>query len=142
MLPTSGLQVLLIDAEWPQIAQESTSNPATEQAPDDLVYVIFTSGSTGRPKGVQIRHRSVVNLLTFMAQELKVGSQDVLPALASFAFDMCIPELYLPLISGGCVLICPRNLASNGEELGALLRRSRVTIVHATPTTWKPSLKT
>jgi len=137
MLPCSGLQVLLIDDDWPHIAEEGTVNPAPVQSPDDLAYVIFTSGSTGRPKGVQIRHRSVVNLLTFMAQELRLGSQDVFPALASFAFDMCIPELYLPLISGGCVLICPRNLASNGEELSALLRLSGATIVHATPTTWK-----
>ena len=58
------------------------------------------------------------------------------PALASFAFDMCIPELYLALVSGGRVVIGEKHLAANGEELAALLRKHNATIVHATPTTW------
>jgi non-ribosomal peptide synthetase component F/acyl carrier protein len=99
--------------------------------------VIFTSGSTGRPKGVQVPHRAVVNLLTFMAAELGMGAGDVFPALASFAFDMCIPELYLALVSGGRVVIGDKQLAANGEELAAVLREHGATIVHATPTTWK-----
>jgi non-ribosomal peptide synthetase component F/acyl carrier protein len=99
--------------------------------------VIFTSGSTGRPKGVQVPHRAVVNLLKFMEQELHMGPHDVFPALASFAFDMCIPELYLPLVTGGRVVVGGKNLAANGEELAALLERTGSTIVHATPTTWR-----
>jgi non-ribosomal peptide synthetase component F/acyl carrier protein len=98
--------------------------------------VIFTSGSTGRPKGVQVPHRAVVNLLTFMAHELRMGPDDVFPALASFAFDMCIPELYLALVSGGRVMIGDRHLAANGEALAEVLRSTNATIVHATPTTW------
>ena len=135
-LPLAECRLLLLDEDWPEIAEESEANLENAQTPDDLAYVIFTSGSTGRPKGVQIRQRSVVNLLTFMAKELQVGPQDVFPALASFAFDMCIPELYLALIAGGCVVIGKRHLAANGEELSELLQRSGATIVHATPTTW------
>src|SRR5205823_571315 len=78
----------------------------------------------------------VVNLLTFMAHELRMGADDVFPALASFAFDMCIPELYLALVSGGRVVIGNRYLGANGEELAAVLRATKSTIVHATPTTW------
>ena len=40
MLPTSGLQVLLIDAEWPQIAQESTSNRDRPEDPKAYRSVI------------------------------------------------------------------------------------------------------
>ncbi len=71
-----------------------------------------------------------------MAQELRMGPDDVFPALASFAFDMCIPELYLGLVTGGRVVLGGRNLAANGEELAALLCRTGATVVHATPTTW------
>ena len=135
-MPAHEAEVVCLDSDWAKIAAQSTSNPKSGATPEDLVYVIFTSGSTGRPKGVQVPHRAVVNLLTFMAQELRMGPDDVFPALASFAFDMCIPELYLALVTGGRVVIGDRHLAANGEELAALLRTTGATIVHATPTTW------
>src|SRR5581483_4186962 len=135
-LPAHAAEVICLDRDWNQIASQSSTNPQSGASPEDLVYVIFTSGSTGRPKGVQVPHRAVVNLLWFMAQELRMTAQDVFPALASFAFDMCIPELYLGLVSGGRVVIADRHLAANGEELAALLRQTGATVVHATPTTW------
>ena len=136
-MPEHQAEVVCLDSEWNEkFATQSTTNPQSAVTPDDLVYVIFTSGSTGRPKGVQVPHGAVVNLLTFMAHELRMGPDDVFPALASFAFDMCIPELYLALVSGGRVVIGNRHLAANGEELAAVLRATGATIVHATPTTW------
>jgi amino acid adenylation domain-containing protein/FkbH-like protein len=136
-LPEHNAQVLCIDSDWASIATESGANVGKTAIPEDIVYVIFTSGSTGRPKGVQIPHRAVVNLLTFMARQLSMGPEDVFPALASFAFDMCIPELYLALVSGGRVVIGGKDLAANGEDLAVLMRRTGATIVHATPTTWR-----
>jgi amino acid adenylation domain-containing protein len=135
-MPAHNAEVVCLDSNWAEIAHESNLNPQTNVQPEDLMYVIFTSGSTGRPKGVQVPHRAVVNLLTFMAHELHMGPHDVFPALASLAFDMCIPELYLSLITGGRVVLGGRHLASNGEELAALLRQTGATIIHATPTTW------
>src|SRR5215469_11200480 len=135
-LPPTDAQLVFIDSHWPEIAKESTAAPPNTATPEDLVYVIFTSGSTGRPKGVEIRHRSVVNLLTFMAAELEMGPRDVFPALASFAFDMSIPELYLALISGGQVVLADRYMAGDGAALSELLLKTGATIIHATPTTW------
>ncbi|HEX8782811.1 MAG TPA: amino acid adenylation domain-containing protein, partial [Steroidobacteraceae bacterium] len=135
-LPEQPAQVVCLDSDWEKIAQQSTSNPASGATPEDLVYVIFTSGSTGRPKGVEVPHRAVVNLLTFMGKELEMGPEDVFPALASFAFDMSIPELYLGLVTGGRVIVGERHLAANGEALAEVLRATGATIVHATPTTW------
>src|SRR5215469_15297604 len=135
-LPRTDARLLSIDSDWPEIGKESTAPPSNTAAPEDLVYVIFTSGSTGKPKGVEIRHRSVVNLLTFMAAELDMGPRDVFPALASFAFDMSIPELYLALISGGQVVLADRYLAGDGAALSELLLKTGATIIHATPTTW------
>ncbi len=135
-LPKSNAQPICLDRDWPSIETHSSENPRTAVTPGDLIYLMFTSGSTGRPKGVQVPHRAVVNLMGFMARELRMGPGDRFPALASFAFDMCIPELYLALVSGGTVLLCDRHMASNGEELAALLNTHDATIVHATPTTW------
>jgi amino acid adenylation domain-containing protein len=129
-------EVLCLDGERANLERQSPSNPVSEVSGEDLVYVIFTSGSTGKPKGVEVRHRNVVNLLHWMAKELEMGTGDVFPALASFAFDMSIPELYLGLTTGGKVAIGDQHLAANGEELAQFLKLHQATIVHATPTTW------
>jgi amino acid adenylation domain-containing protein len=136
-LSSRCLEFVCLDTDWPKIQNESPENPATSSKPDGLIYIIFTSGSTGRPKGVQVPHRAVVNLLTFMAEKLSLGTGDVFPALASFAFDMCIPELYLALIRGGQVAIGEPGINGNGEELARWLVKVRATIVHATPTMWR-----
>ena len=98
--------------------------------------MIYTSGSTGRPKGVQVPHRAVVNLLCFMAQELHMGPGDVFPALASFAFDMCIPELYLALVTGGRTCSGTPGDGVEWRRIGGVAAETGATIVHATPTTW------
>jgi amino acid adenylation domain-containing protein len=136
ILPQHGAETICLDRDAARLAGQPSANPESAVTPEDLVYIIFTSGSTGRPKGVQIPHRAVVNLLTAMARELQMGPGDVFPALASFAFDMCIPELYLALSTGGTVAIAPRHMAGDGEALAAFLKDHRATVVHATPTTW------
>ncbi len=135
-LPDHQGSVVCLDRDLSLLEQESTANPRSGATADDVVYVIFTSGSTGRPKGVELRHRGVVNLLEWMREELNFSECDVFPALASFAFDMSVPELYLALVSGGTVALAQRHLAADGEELARFLQLNRASIVHATPTTW------
>ena len=135
-LPEYSGRVVCLDRDRALLDQQSAENPQSGVRPDDLVYVIFTSGSTGKPKGVELCHRGVVNLLDWMQEELHFGERDVFPALASFAFDMSIPELYLALAAGGTVALAPKQLAADGEELTRFLRKHGATLVHATPTTW------
>jgi len=135
-IPGHNAQVVCFGRDEKQWLTESPDDPTSAVTPEDLVYVIFTSGSTGRPKGVQVPHRGVVNLLTSMGRALRMGESDTVVALASFAFDMCIPELYLPLVTGGRVVIARRETAADGVGLAALLDNTNATLIHATPTTW------
>jgi len=135
-VPSLPAEIICMDSDWDAINRESPANFISGTTPEDLVYVIYTSGSTGKPKGVQVPHRAVVNLLTSMGEHLQMGPSDVFPALASFAFDMSIPELYLALVTGGCVAVGCRHLAGDGEELARFMKDNRATVVHATPTTW------
>ena len=127
---------LLLDKEALAIGERPADAVTSAVTSEDLVYVIFTSGSTGRPKGVEVPHRAVVNLLTWMAKELDMGPDDCFPALASFGFDMSVPELYLPLFTGGTLALAESHLAGSGEELAEFLHKHHATVVHATPTTW------
>ena len=135
-LPDYDGKVICLDRDRLLLEQQSGENPESGVTPDDLIYVIFTSGSTGKPKGVELGHRGVVNLLDWMGEELNFTERGVFPALASFAFDMSIPELYLALAAGGTVALAPKQLAADGEELARFLRKHSATLVHATPTTW------
>ncbi len=59
----SNPTILCLDASEPEIARESSANPASKTTAGSLAYVSFTSGSTGKPKGVCVPHRAVVRLV-------------------------------------------------------------------------------
>ncbi|CAM5609573.1 Carrier domain-containing protein OS=Streptomyces antimycoticus OX=68175 GN=SANT12839_090800 PE=4 SV=1 [Streptomyces antimycoticus] len=61
-------------------------------------------------------------------------------ACAPVGFDMCKPELYLPLITGGAMVLADQDALRDPERLGALLDRHRVTVMQATPSLWRTLL--
>jgi non-ribosomal peptide synthetase component F len=112
-------------------------NPMPIAASGHLAYVIYTSGSTGKPKGVMIEHRSVVNFLFSMQREPGFLKDDVLLSVTTISFDIAVLELFLPLVSGGKVVIVSREMASDGTRLGDSIRESQATVMQATPTAWR-----
>ncbi|MBS0264114.1 MAG: amino acid adenylation domain-containing protein, partial [Planctomycetes bacterium] len=119
------------------IEREPAHAPLVTMRAEDLAYVIFTSGSTGQPKGVQIPHRAVVNLLRSMADRPGLDAQDVLLAVTTIAFDIAVLELFLPLAVGARIVLATRDDASDGERLRTLLESSGITVMQATPATWR-----
>ncbi len=100
-------------------------------------YVIFTSGSTGMPKGVEVSHRALTNFLLSMAKEPGFSAEDTLVAVTTISFDIAGLELYLPLISGGKVVIADRNQVQDGFALVKLIEEHDATVLQATPTLWQ-----
>jgi amino acid adenylation domain-containing protein len=107
---------------------------------DDTAYLIYTSGTTGEPKAVEISQRSLVNLLASMRTAPGFGSHDVLLAATPISFDIATLELFLPLICGGAVAIASRDEALDPQLLAEAIRRSRCTVMQATPATWRTLL--
>lgn len=105
--------------------------------PLDTAYLIYTSGSTGQPKGTLITHRGLANVAAHFAEELDVGPSDGMLWMTTFAFDMCGLELYLPLVSGGRMVVGPDEARTDGQVLAGLLAEHDVDILQATPTTWR-----
>ena len=110
-------------------------------AGDRTAYVIFTSGSTGEPKGVEVSHRSVVNFLTSMAERPGFRETDILVAVTTISFDIAALELFLPLVTGGLLVIADREDVTNGFGLVRLINQTGATIVQATPTLWSMLLE-
>ena len=113
-------------------AEPRCRRPATNTDPDALCYIMHTSGSTGRPKGVMVTHRGLVNYLTWAIGAYGMDGASGAPMLGSPAFDLSVPNLWLPLITGNDVTVLPpdRSLA----VLAAALTESRdFSLVKATP---------
>ena len=132
-----GVQSICLDADWKEIADESTENPAPNNLPGNLAYVIYTSGSTGKPKGVQVSHSGFVNLLNSMRDRLGISASDVLLSVTTLSFDIAGLELYLPLIAGARLVVTRREDAMDGVALAQLITHTGATVMQATPATWK-----
>ncbi|MDQ2857583.1 MAG: amino acid adenylation domain-containing protein [Candidatus Eremiobacteraeota bacterium] len=131
------LPLVSLDDECEAIAAQSAAPPERYPRPDEVAYVIYTSGSTGRPKGVQIEHRQLVNFLRGMEAVVRLGTGDTLVAVAPLAFDISGTDTYVPLTSGARVVVASREIALNPKALIALMERSGVTHMQATPSTWR-----
>src|SRR5215813_2488179 len=92
------LKVVCLDRDWKEIARESEENPASNGTAEHLAYVIYTSGSGGRPKGVQVSHRSVVNCLCAIGDNVALTAKDVFLAVTTISFDIASLEIFMPLI--------------------------------------------
>lgn len=146
VMSTSSLQALLgieerrlvlLDTLQSAIAAEAADDLIALAAPEDLAYVIYTSGSTGRPKGVMIEHKALVNFLCAMTAQLRFSADNSLLAVTTFCFDISYLELYMPLLTGGQVIMASREVAMDGFLLQEMLDNERPTHMQATPATWQ-----
>ena len=140
-LSTTPGNVVRLDSDWDEIAKQS-GEPLDSPAPDPeaLAYVLYTSGSTGKPKGVEIPHSALVNFLVSMRREPGFAPTDTLLAVTTLSFDIAGLEIYLPLISGGHVVIASREDALDPGRLIGLMDKFRCNVMQATPATWQALL--
>ena len=110
---------------------------ATRPGPDNLAYVLYTSGSTGKPKGVEIPHAAIVNFLLSMQRAPGFTAADTILAVTTLSFDIAGLELFLPLVSGGRVVIAGRDDTLDPARLMERMRESACTVMQATPALWR-----
>ena len=129
--------LVYLDSEWDKIKKYDSENPVGSITSQNAAYVIYTSGSTGNPKGVIIEHNSLVNFLLSMKQKPGISAEDVLLAVTTISFDIAGLEIFLPLISGARVILAGKTEAGDGKLLNHLILKNKVSILQATPSTWK-----
>ena len=133
--PDLGVRRVSVD----QLSAGGRSAPraGTPAEDDPLAYVIFTSGSTGRPKGVLVTHSGVLNLIAHMMQEPGLRAGEVMLGVTTPAFDLSVPDLFMPLISGATLVLAARDECVDGMALRALVETTRPHLMQATPSTWR-----
>jgi amino acid adenylation domain-containing protein len=126
-----------IDTLRAELGAEPDEPPGVVVAGEDRAYVLFTSGSTGRPKGVEVPHRALENFLASMQRAPGFTEEDRLLAVTTMSFDIAGLELFLPLVTGGTVVIANRSDTADPEALIDLLGSEGITVMQATPATWR-----
>ncbi|MFJ4622036.1 amino acid adenylation domain-containing protein [Streptomyces sp. NPDC088812] len=120
--PDTYTAVLLDDdAERRALDALPTAPTGVPAEPDALAYVIYTSGSTGDPKGVMIEHGGLANYLRWTADAYAARGTGGAPVFSSISFDLGIPSLFTPLITGQPVHLLPDplDIADLGDLLAA-----------------------
>ncbi|MDB9524396.1 amino acid adenylation domain-containing protein [Oscillatoria sp. CS-180] len=135
--PTMPTTLVLDLAQDAAAIAATFPTPLPPAASNTLAYLIYTSGSTGTPKGVPIRHYSLTNLLWSMAHAPGMTADDTLLAVTTPAFDIAALELFLPLITGGTLVIANHHTTRDPQLLAAQLETHDVTLMQATPATWR-----
>ena len=102
-----------------------------------LAYLIYTSGSTGEPKGVMVSCGNVANFLTSMRVQPGMTATDRLLATTTISFDIHVLELFLPLLTGGQVIIASSTEVRSLVDIQRLIDDCYITVMQATPATWR-----
>ncbi len=93
-----------------------------------LAYVIYTSGSTGRPKGVCVEHRQAAALIDWAQRVYDADALRGVLAATSICFDLSVFELFVPLCSGGRVVLIAHPLDFEG-----IATASDLTLINTVP---------
>ncbi|MFE4588363.1 amino acid adenylation domain-containing protein [Streptomyces laurentii] len=102
--PATELTGVTVVAPSPGAAEHG---PAVTTHPDLTAYTMFTSGSTGTPKAVSVPHRAVAEFVADRAWGRLRPADTLMHSPTSF--DPSTFEIWLPLLTGGRVVIAPEG---------------------------------
>lgn len=130
MLSDSGASVLLTDGASPvpegfggtvleltktHLVQRAYAARMPATLPEELAYVIYTSGSTGQPKGVMLGH-GAAHLVDWARQAYSDEERSCIAATTSLSFDPSVFEIFVPLCTGGALVLKENALQPFTED--------------------------
>jgi len=154
MLRDAGAKIMVTSAgmedRWAPEIIRVVAPPNSSKAPDaeseehveskttsaNLAYLIYTSGSTGQPKAVAIQHHSASVLVRWAMEVFNETALSRVLASTSITFDLSVFEIFVPLSSGGSIILVENvlDLIEVGTDEG-------VTLVNTVPSAMSELLR-
>ena len=131
---TSGMMNFQQLLEEPSAAQLAhLAEVEAELQFDDPVNIQFTSGTTGSPKGATLSHHNILNNGYFIAEAMKLTSQDRLciPVPLYHCFGMVLGNL--ACVTHGATMVFPGD-SFEPKSVLETVHAERCTALHGVPT--------
>ncbi|BFP39390.1 hypothetical protein FGF1_02350 [Flavobacteriaceae bacterium GF1] len=118
--------------DWDSTAQTNDLPNVVGDA-TGIAYILYTSGSTGNPKGVLIPHSALSNYIHWAKKAYANSEKYIFPLFTSIGFDLTITSTFLPLVTGGEVVVYKESAHGPDISLMDVFEQNRVTSIKLTP---------
>ncbi|MBW3584439.1 MAG: AMP-binding protein, partial [Cyanobacteria bacterium 0813] len=120
-LTISNQQIICLDTNRENIAQQSEEKVVNPVTPNNLAYVIYTSGSTGKPKGVAMSQSCLTNLLIWQLKSSTVQKGKTLQ-FTPISFDVSFQEIFSTWCAGGTLVLISDEMRRDPFRLLSFLQ--------------------
>ncbi|GLS36971.1 peptide synthetase [Mesorhizobium tianshanense] len=108
----------------------------------NIAYIMHTSGSTGIPKGVPVSQAALLNLVDWYIDMIEFSDGASISQLTRPAFDVSIPEFFLPFATGGTIVLPTTQLQDQIIQTIEFLIQSGTNVIQMVPTLLRSFLGT
>ncbi|MDP9064506.1 MAG: condensation domain-containing protein, partial [Pseudomonadota bacterium] len=133
-----------IDVEKALSAQSGSAVNVAPDSPQDAargVCLLVTWDRHHAKRVVALSHRNIANLVYSLAKRPGIASRDVVVATSLDVPERAVVEIFLPLLTGACLVIAADPEIAAGRPLLTLLQNTGATCMYGTPRTWRNLLE-
>ncbi len=128
-----GFPALTIDPRDGSCATAAAC-PAPALQAEGAGYLVFSSGTTGRPRGIRGSRAGLAHFLAWQRDCAQTGPHTRVAHVTGLGFDVVLREIFLPLTSGGCLLIPDEEQRLDPRRLLPWLEQQAISLLHTVPT--------
>ncbi|HAT8859599.1 TPA: AMP-binding protein [Legionella pneumophila subsp. pneumophila] len=138
------LSVIRADELFPKIITstlDSLQEASDKINPEQLCYLIFTSGSTNKPKLIKGNYLGLSHFVDWQVSQFNLNNTDVCAQITNVHFDVCLREIFSPLVCGAELVVPSIPLIDNALSFIDWVDENNVTFFHIVPSLFSTILK-